>query len=473
MNLTTKYLRYFIQVCAFLIIYAFSFATPAVTPSAPAIPKSLVHNISAIVMNNQTQDIVYQYDSSTPRLVASNMKLITAAAALQELHPDFHWHTKLYYTGSIDNGTLNGNLYIVGGGDPTFDERALREILGKLKDMQIHTIKGDLIIDNTIFNSLPTYSMLKVENYDIDTTLPNGFMVDSDISQFIIHINKKHKITINSNLYQYSIINKLSLNRSLKACPDLSKMVSFKNKNIVFAGKISPTCNNIKLEFNLLPHEDYVLMALSQALNDLSLSFSGRLKYAKFTDKDNSAKLVYDYSSQSLEDALIYMNHYSVNLIAETSLLSLGAYTTSNNDTYKQAKQVYTDYMQKNNLLNNKFKAENGAGLSRTEYMSADNMAHLLWLMAHSANSVNFENTLPRAGEEGTLKHNFTNFGDKVRFKTGTLNDTRAYSGYFYAKDGTKYIVVVITNNVNANDSNFNHMLDNWVSKLLYFTSQL
>ncbi|MBP9743020.1 MAG: D-alanyl-D-alanine carboxypeptidase/D-alanyl-D-alanine-endopeptidase [Burkholderiales bacterium] len=434
--------------------------------TTPIIPASLQDDMSVLVMNDRTGAIIYQHNADTPRLVASNIKLITTAVALNDLHPDFHWHTKLFYTGTIHKGILEGNIYIVGGGDPTFDDRALSEILEQLKKLQVNVIKGNIIVDNTIFNSVPTYSMLKVENYDVDTILPNGFSINGNMSEFIVQVNKKRRVSIMSNLYGYKIINKFKVNNSLHTCPDLSKLVTFKDKTIIFTGNISPKCNNVRLEFNMVPYADYIEMAFSRALHNLTIELNGGIGYAKVPD---NAKLVYDYSSQSLEDALIYMNHYSVNLIAEATLLSLGAYNSSNANTYTQAQEAYINYLQKNKLLNSDFKLENGAGLSRREYMSAKNMANLLWLMSHSGESANFENTLPRAGEDGSLKYRFTNFGERVRFKTGTLNDTRAYSGYFYAKNGAKYIVVIVTNNVDTNDNHFNVLLDSWIINLLTY----
>src|SRR3990167_8807718 len=85
-----------------------------------AIPSDYQDKISAVVINAQTGKTVYSYNNHIPRLVASNVKLVTTLAALNQLHADFHWHTKLSYSGTITaDGVLDGNIYLVGGGDPT------------------------------------------------------------------------------------------------------------------------------------------------------------------------------------------------------------------------------------------------------------------------------------------------------------------------------------------------------------------
>ena len=440
-----------------LFIYNISLA------NTPKIPQQLQQNVSTVVIDDNTGNVVYSHKADTPRLVASNMKLVTAAVALNQLHPDFRWLTRLVYTGNIHEQTLDGNLYIVGGGDPTFDSNALHEILSHLHG--IKKINGNIIIDDTIFNSLTKYSMLKVENYDVDTVLPHGFIVDGDSVNFTIHVDGK-KVTIDNNLYGYIINNNLKVDKSLTTCPDLSHQISLQDNTVTFSGTVATSCNNITLQFNMLTHADYTKMEITRTLHDLSIKLNGNIE---FNPAPTQAFLLYDYKSQSLEDTLIYMNHFSINLIADATLLSLGAYTTSNSNTYAQGLACYSGYMKENNLLNTKFKPENGSGLSRVEYMTANNMAHLLYIMSHSALSDNFEVTLPQAGESGTLQNVFTQFGKRVHFKTGTLSDTRAYSGYYYTPGNHKYIVVVVANHIDTNNPKSRVVLNNWVAKLLTY----
>jgi len=409
----------------------------------PKVPRQFSRNSSMLIMNANTGKIIYSYKADVPRLIASNMKLITTAVALNTLGPDFHWQTKIGYTGTIKNDTLNGNLYIIGGGDPTFDSRALNEIFNHIAP--IKHINGNIIIDNTIFNQLPTFSMLKIDKYDFDTVLPSGFIVDANKTIFNFNI-KHNKVTISSNLYGYKIIN------------------SLKDKDIYFNGSIAPQCNNSKLELNMLPYDKYTEMTIERTLNNFAITVHGMITFEKSPSQIN---VLYDYKSQSLEDALIYMNHYSVNLIAMTTMLSTGTFLQNNLHNYLTAQQVFHDYLAQNHLLNSKFNLENGAGLSRKEYVTATNMSDLLFLVAKSSQNNNFEKTLPQSNESGTLENSFRSFGSRAHFKTGTLNDTRAYSGYYYTKKGNKYIVVVIANNINANNTKVISNLDNWIASIL------
>ena len=430
----------------------------------PSIPKSLTKDMSVIVIDDKTSKIIYSHNPDIQRLVASNMKMLTAAIALEVLTPDFRWHTKLSHSGTISNGILNGNLYIIGGGDPTFDAKSLNDLLAKLKSLNIKQINGDIIIDNTIFNSYPTYSVLYMDKYDTDTILPNGFMVDGNLTKFNIYV-KQNKINIANNLYKYKIVNNLRVSRHLSTCSAIRNQITLTGKTITFNGAISRACNGMELELNLLPVKDYAIMSIQRTIDKMSIKLTGSINYD--ATKPKKASLIYDYASQSLQDVLVTMNRYSVNILAETVFLSLGAYATINDNTYIQAKRVYNEYLKKHHIFHGDTHVENGAGLSRYERMTANDMGYFLSIMSLSEYSANFENTLPRSGGCGTLRGSFTSFYDRVRFKTGTLNDSKAYSGYFYTKNNTKYVVVIFANDIDARNNLVMKSLSYWINGLL------
>ena len=81
---------------------------------------------------------------------ASTMKLLTAITGIETLGADFQMKTSLYYTGSVSNGTLSGNLICVGGMDPLFDRSDLTAFVSKVRHQGIDTIRGRLLADVTM-----------------------------------------------------------------------------------------------------------------------------------------------------------------------------------------------------------------------------------------------------------------------------------------------------------------------------------
>ena len=439
------------------------------TIKLPHISPQYKQNMSVVIMNAQTGQIVYALNMNHPRLVASNLKLLTSAVALSTLSPNFQWQTRLGLQGHIINHTLIGNVYILGGGDPTFTNNDLTKLLHSLHAMQINQIQGNVIIDDSIFNENVTFSMLQQDHYDVDTIIPHGLMVDGGVTQFNIHV-KHATVSITSNVYGYPIINNLQVDPNMSVCPDLSRQINFVNKQIIFNGLISPKCNNTTLTLNLIDYSHYIAMKVMQDLDAQHIKFANAII---FDTAPTTINIIAAHNSQTLAQTLIAMNHYSINLIAETLLLSLGAWTTSNHDTYQQGRQVYLQYMHEQHLSNAHFYLENGSGLSRFEYITAKTLAHLLWIMSHS-NKLHdvFENSLPRGGAYGTLHNQFLEYGNRVRLKTGTLNDTSAYSGYFYTRHRQKYIIVIIANHINDHNSLLGAYMHNWLSSTLHQLDQ-
>src|SRR3990172_1849114 len=105
-----------------------------------------------MIQSLDTEEILYQQNGEKLLIPASNMKLVTAAAALHYLQPDFRFETAVATDGAIQDGVLQGNLFVIGTGDPTISGRfhpdntwLFRNWAEQLKDIGIHKIAGDVI----------------------------------------------------------------------------------------------------------------------------------------------------------------------------------------------------------------------------------------------------------------------------------------------------------------------------------------
>lgn len=457
------------------ILVLFFFVVNSVFASSTAvdIPSSIKNNVSFTILKAKSGNVVASFNGNTPRLVASNMKLVTTYIALEQLKSNFTWHTRLYYSGTIHKGVLNGQVYIKGGGDPTFTKTDLYNLLSQLQKLKIKSINGDVVVDENIFNSLPTYSMLKEEPYDSDTILPHGFMVDGDSSNFTLNIQNS-KVIISSNLNGDDIVNKLTVNSKLTTCTDIySKIkINLGTQKVVLSGEISPVCDGKNLEYSLFKHEKYLDLSIEEALDKLGIDYNQIDVVNVPGSVPQHITLITDHASSTLDTILYTMNHYSVNLMAESIFLSIGAYTTKNVDTYHDAKAAYADFMNEHELSNSPFKLENGAGLSRTEYLTTNGLASMLLDVDNSSLKQPFEITLPSPVSVGTLEGKFVSFGNRLQCKTGTLNDVKSYAGFFHSKTGQKYIVVFTVNGLEKNSNDF-VLFDQYFAKNLMLLDKL
>lgn len=162
-------------------------------------------NLAAPLINHQAQK---------PLNPASTMKLVTSAAALEILGPAYRWKTEVYYDGNLRNGTLEGNLYLKGYGDPHLMSSDMWRMVTQIRQAGIKQIKGDLILDDSFFtskssdpnsfdgdgarayNATPSAMMTNLKmvsfRFESDDTQLN-ITADPDLSE--IHINDHLKIS--------------------------------------------------------------------------------------------------------------------------------------------------------------------------------------------------------------------------------------------------------------------------------------
>ncbi|MEW8987763.1 MAG: D-alanyl-D-alanine carboxypeptidase, partial [Bacillus sp. (in: firmicutes)] len=101
--------------------------------------------VGVSIRNQQTGEVIYDHLGSTRLRPASNLKLITAASALEVLGENYTFSTKLFVNGRIEKGVLKGDVIIQGGGDPTLQQSDLQAFAQSLKEIGIKRIGGQIL----------------------------------------------------------------------------------------------------------------------------------------------------------------------------------------------------------------------------------------------------------------------------------------------------------------------------------------
>ena len=108
--------------------------------------------IKIVSLNNGT--CLYQKNSNNLLVPASTLKLVTAAAALYYLGPEYQFKTQLFVDGTITDGVLQGNLYLKLSGDPSLVTRDLEQLVLEIKKQGIKTITGTVALDTSAFDDI-------------------------------------------------------------------------------------------------------------------------------------------------------------------------------------------------------------------------------------------------------------------------------------------------------------------------------
>lgn len=106
--------------------------------------------VALMVYDLTADSLLFGHNARQLMRPASIMKVITAVAAIDQLGGSHLFKTSLRYTGSIDNGTLNGSVYLVGGFDPRFNGDDMTAFAESMKKMGIDTIRGSIMADKSM-----------------------------------------------------------------------------------------------------------------------------------------------------------------------------------------------------------------------------------------------------------------------------------------------------------------------------------
>ena len=103
--------------------------------------------VGLMVYDLTADSAIYRYNEKQLMRPASTLKMMVAVAALDRLGKDYEYATTLYYTGTVEGGVLDGDLYCRGGFDPAFTSADLDVFVDSIRSLGIDTIRGHLYAD--------------------------------------------------------------------------------------------------------------------------------------------------------------------------------------------------------------------------------------------------------------------------------------------------------------------------------------
>lgn len=391
---------------------------------------------------------------------ASVMKLVTTYASLQTLGGNFRWRTQVLRDGRLlPQGVLDGNLIIQGGGDPYLTYPRVQELLAQVQAAGIRHIRGDLIIDRSMFK----LSERDPAAFDGKPSRPYNASPDGLLLNFkVLEFNFK---PISGGRAEVSMLPPMagvqipsSVATRSGPCGDAAVALGADLSDplkVTFKGSYPVSCgsDSVYYAYHAEPSA-YAARALAGMWQAAGGSIDGSVREGLTPRK---AKRVLSYRSPALRDVILTINKYSNNVMAQQLFLSapsLGG-RKRKTGTWAQSQKWLAGWWKKHMHGSRAPVLENGSGLSRKERISA---AALSTLLQHAAQSPEFEAFAPSlaiAGVDGTVAkmkmRDANNLAlGQARLKTGTLDNAKALAGYVIGSSGQLYTVVGMVNHPRA-----------------------
>ena len=439
--------------------------------------------VAVLVQDTAGTTARINHRSTVPMNPASVLKLVTTFAALDMLGPAFTWTTPVYVDGPIQNGVLQGSLYIKGQGDPKLVLERMWLLLRRLQGAGIRQIQGDVVLDRSAlevpeadpsqFDGEP----LRPYNASPDALLLNykavvmTFTPLATSAQALVQFDPPlHGVQMQSTVPLSQAADCGDYRAALKA--DFSDA-----SRIRFAGSYAAACGEKTWPLAYADPKSYSLRALQGMWLEMGGKLQGTVRFGNVPAALLAARPLLESQSPALADIVRDINKYSNNVMAQQLFLTLGRLPGSTpaasggvgpgpgmaswpNGNFAAARETVTRWWKERIGPDDVPVLDNGSGLSRNERISAAALNRLLQQAYRSGAMAELMSSLPITGVDGTLRRFKTRTAGSAHLKTGSLSNVIARAGYVDAANGKRYVLVALVNHANANTEAMRSAMD-------------
>ncbi|MCB9224102.1 MAG: D-alanyl-D-alanine carboxypeptidase/D-alanyl-D-alanine-endopeptidase [Crocinitomicaceae bacterium] len=423
-------------------------------------------------------------DMSIPS--ASTMKLVTTATAFQVLGSGYRFKTRIMYSGHIDtSGTLHGDVYVIGGGDPTLGSKYFtkygeeRDFLFEWADslyaLGIRKIDGRVIADGSLYHydGVPSgWVWGDMGNYY--GAGPAGLTIFDNLCEFHFKTGENDGDSTELTCITPYIpgINVRNYVTSANSSEDNAYVFGAPwSYDWYVRGSIPKQKHDFEVKASMPDPELVMALEFDYALEQTGID----VKYAVMTMRQLHAnrpftkpelKEILTHESPYLTTIINVTNQRSINLFAEHILCQLSVESSGYGSTYNGT-QICTKYWG-NKIGADALNMTDGSGLSRSNSVSAKFLVDMLVYMNKSSNAERFKNSMAVAGKSGTMSGmcKGTTAVGRVYGKSGTMTRIKSYAGYVDSKSGKKLAYAMIINNHHCSNSQIRKYFENLMVKM-------
>lgn len=418
--------------------------------------------------------VVYERNARKMMMPASNMKVVTTAAAVDLLGADYRYETRLEARGAVVDGKLNGDLVIVGSGDPSLGtwriegrpdgDALLAGWAAKIKAMGIHEVTGAVIADGRVFgdqyicpdweyDDLPfwyaagTCGVNFSENVFRFTTAPGASVGDKAV------------LTFKPETRFFTVTNDVitTVTKGAKTA-DITRRYPGSN-DVIFGGTIPVDEKPFEQRGSVWDGELWTATLLTEALARGRVKVANPPTTARALPKParidvytGERRVVDTVSSPSISELIRIVNKPSHNFYADCIFRSIGV-KMKKDGSYGAAGTAVEEWLKS-------FDAEDagslqildGSGLARRDFVTPKLMCAVLQHMKKSPSFEAYKTSFPEAGVDSKDRKGWKapELVGNLYAKTGFIGHVRSLSGYVTSKDGEPLVFSMISNHINV-----------------------
>ena len=404
-----------------------------------------------LVVSAATGEVVYERNADRLMVPASNMKVITAAAALSVLGPDYRFETIVSTDAPELGATLSGNLYVRGTGDPSLVSEELWKLAESIRVLGIERIEGDLVLDAAYFDSANTTS-LTVANGDRAYHARTGAL-SLNFNAVAVHTTPSERrgapavVELAPGTSFVELRGGVSTGRS-RSRSNLSVRRTFEDgKNVITVSGSVPAGSGTRVHYRSLDDGlGYFGTVLREFLESAGVEFGGTVALGVAPE---DARTLLVHKSKPLSLIVRDLNKFSNNFVAEQLLKAMAAHVYGAPGTTAGGAAVLMDHLRAAGGDSGLCHIEDGSGFSGDNRLTPRAIVAVIQqALSDFTTSYEFAASLSVSGTDGTLsdRMGYAELRSVVRAKTGLLDGVTAISGIMENGSGEEVLFSVIVN---------------------------
>jgi D-alanyl-D-alanine carboxypeptidase/D-alanyl-D-alanine-endopeptidase (penicillin-binding protein 4) len=416
--------------------------------------------VSAVVIEADTGRTVYARSESTLLNAASNVKIVTSAAALSLLGPEYRWRTTLSIVGPPSGpplpagGEVSGDIFLRGSGDPGLQAEDLASMVGDLAALGLHKVKGALVVDDTLFEGGYVPPAYEQKN---DSTASRAPSSAASLNGNVVAVTiipgpaagAAARIILDPPSPYFTITGKVVTASSGPASPAVETKEDGGHTRVTVAGRIK-LGSDPRTFLRRVGHPSLFLgYTLKQLLERRGISVGGAVRIG--VAPSQGLRVLATHDSPPLAVVVQDLNKRSNNLAAEQLLRTLGAEIGGRPGNWDKGLKAVGRYLGGLGIKAGAYQMSNGSGLYDSNRFSAEQIVTILRSAARDFRiSAEFLASLAVAGTDGTIAHRMggTLAERYVRAKTGTLANVSCLSGFAGSPGHLPLVFSILVNDV-------------------------
>jgi D-alanyl-D-alanine carboxypeptidase/D-alanyl-D-alanine-endopeptidase (penicillin-binding protein 4) len=407
-----------------------------------------------------TSTTVFQHKATTPRVPASNLKLVTTAAALEELGADFQFKTTFAVRG--------GDVALIGDGDPTLGDAEMLRKVGwgvdtvfknwaeLLKKRGITSVQ-DIYVDDSVFDEAFVHPNWPAEQeHKRYVAQVAGVNLNANCIDFYL-TTRGYGQTVEFRMdppTQYIVVGNTCVQGSNNAVWLSRKRGT---NDIVLRGE-TIVSNDVPISVTIHDPPMYAATVLAETLAAAGITVNGQVKRDRTirdsllasnpTTQPADKWTAWAIHSTPIAPVLNRANKDSINLYADALCKRTGFAATGKAGSWENGLAAVGAFLQSLGVSKDEFTLDDGCGLSKKNIISPNAIARVLEHKFHDSDRDLYLKSLAVAGLDGTFEHRFrdSDLRGRVFGKSGYVSGVSSCSGYLRAKDGQWYAFSIIMN---------------------------